>query len=73
MKVFRPDYDVTGRAESDLLMRGSDTVWSEENVYKVFDLTLSGRAGLDIFVSQIFAIVKVQARSLGRKLSRRML
>jgi hypothetical protein len=48
-------------------MRGSDTVWSEENVYKVFDLTLSGRAGLDIFVSQIFAIVKGAGEKLREK------
>ena len=38
-QTFRRDYDAIERAESELLMRGFDTVWSEQNAYKVFDLT----------------------------------
>lgn len=67
VKSLRQIHEAIGRAESEMLIRGFNMVTGACIAYKVLDLTLSNRAGLDIFMSEIFARLDVAGRMLKDK------
>lgn len=67
IEEFRQMFDTIGRVESEMLIQGFDTVTNEDVAFKVLNLTLSKRAGLDIFMSEIFARLDVVGKRLKEK------
>jgi hypothetical protein len=70
---LRKHFEAVGLVEAELLIRGFDAVTNEHRGFEVLDLVCSNRAGLDIFLSQVWLGWRLQARNLGTKPSRRRL
>lgn len=58
---FRQHFEVIGRGEAEMFVRGFDVVTSEHWAYKVLELVSSDRAGLDVLLGEVFAWLDVAA------------